>query len=103
MGRLSTLSGALLGSALLILGLGAHAEDDHDRARRLRDAGDILPLETIIERAQHERPGQILELHLEEKRNRLLYEVELVDEQGIVWELYFDARSGDLVKTKQED
>jgi uncharacterized membrane protein YkoI len=103
MGRLSALSGALLGTALLIFSLGTHAEDEHDRARRLRDAGDILPLEVIIERAQRERPGRILELHLEEKRNRMLYEVELVDEQGIVWELYFDARSGDLVKTKQED
>jgi uncharacterized membrane protein YkoI len=100
MGRLIALSVTI---ALLVFSFGASAEDDHDRARRLRDSGDILPLETVIERARKERPGHILELHLEEKRGRLLYEVEMVDDRGIVWEMYFDARSGELVKTEQED
>ena len=103
MGRLSILTSTLLGAALLVFTLGAGAEDDHDRARRLRDAGDILPLEALIERARAERPGRILELKLKEKKGRVLYEVELIDERGIVWELYFDARSGELLKSKQDD
>jgi uncharacterized membrane protein YkoI len=103
MGRLITLSSAVLGATLLAVTLGVSAEDDHDRARRLRDAGDILPLETLIERARAERPGRILELELKEKKERILYEVELVDEQGIVWELHFDARSGELLKSEQDD
>lgn len=103
MGRLITLSSAVLGATLLAFTLGAGAEDDHDRARRLRDAGDILPLETLIERARAERPGRILELELKEKKERILYEVELVDENGIVWELHFDARSGELLKSEQDD
>lgn len=103
MGRLSSLSAVILGAALLVCASGAGAEDDHDRARRLRDAGDILPLETLIERARAERPGRILELKLKEKKGRILYEVELVDERGIVWEMYFDARSGELLKSKQDD
>jgi uncharacterized membrane protein YkoI len=100
MGRLIGLSVTI---ALLVFSLGASAEDDHDRARRLRDAGDILSLETVIERARSEKPGRILEIQLKEKKSRVLYEVELVDDRGIVWELYFDARSGELVKTEQED
>ncbi len=103
MGRLGILTSTLLGAALLVLTFGAGAEDDHDRARRLRDADDILPLETLIERARTERPGRILELKLKEKKGRVLYEVELIDERGIVWELYFDARSGELLKSKQDD
>jgi len=101
MGRLTTIT--LLTAALLAMAGGAMAESDHDRARRLRDAGDVLPLEAIIERARSERPGRILELELKEKKERILYEVELVDEQGVVWELYFDARSGELLKSKQDD
>lgn len=101
MGRLTTIT--LLAAALLALAGGASAESDHDRARRLRDAGDILPLETIIERVRSERPGRILELELKEKKERILYEVEMVDERGMVWELYFDARSGELLKSKQDD
>jgi uncharacterized membrane protein YkoI len=100
MGRLITLPLAL---ALLAFSLGAGAEDDHDRARRLRDAGDILPLEAVIEQARQEKPGRILEIQLKERKSRVLYEVELVDDSGIVWELYFDARSGELIKTEQED
>lgn len=103
MGRLTSLSAVILGATLLVCASGAGAEDDHDRARRLRDAGDILPLETLIERARAERPGRILELKLKEKKGRILYEVELVDERGIVWEMYFDARSGELLKSKQDD
>lgn len=101
MGRLTAT--ALLAAALLAVAGGTSAESDHDRARRLRDTGDILPLETLIERARTERPGRILELELKEKQDRLIYEVELVDEQGMVWELYFDARSGELLKSEQDD
>ncbi|WP_127477945.1 PepSY domain-containing protein [Sulfurivermis fontis] len=101
MGRLTAV--AFLLAALLAAAGGASAESDHDRARRLRDAGDILPLETIIERVRRERPGRILELELKEKKERILYEVEMVDERGMVWELYFDARSGELLKSEQDD
>lgn len=103
MGRLIAHSGLLLAATLLATSLAASAEGDHDRARRLRDAGDILPLETLIERTRAVRPGRILELELKEKKDRIIYEVELVDEQGVVWELYFDARSGELLKSKQDD
>lgn len=103
MGRLITHSGLFLAVALLATSWAASAEGDHDRARRLRDAGDILPLETLIERTRAVRPGRILELELKEKKDRIIYEVELVDEQGMVWELYFDARSGELLKSKQDD
>lgn len=103
MGRLNRRVATLLAAALLAVTFTAGAEDDHDRARRLRDAGDILPLETLIERVRAERPGRILEIELEEKKGRILYEVELVDEGGVVWELYFDARSGELLKSKQDD
>lgn len=103
MGRLISFSAIILGTALLAGAFNAAAESDHDQARRLRDTGDILPLETLIQRARAERPGRILELKLKEKKGRVLYEIELVDERGIVWEMYFDARSGELLKSKQDD
>lgn len=102
MGRLKTLSAALA-AMLLLAWNGATAEGDHDRARRLRDAGDIIPLEMLIERVRAERPGHILELELKEKKGRIIYEVEMLDRSGIVWEMHFDARSGELLKSKQDD
>lgn len=79
------------------------SDDDHDRAKKLKEAGDILPLERIIEKAEAEHPGHILEAGLEEKKGRLIYELEILDHNGIVWELKFDARTGELLKQEQDD
>lgn len=80
----------------------APADDDHDRAKRLKEAGEILSLEQVVEKAKKDHPGQLLEAELEEKKGRLIYELELLDEEGIVWELKYDAKSGELLKEKQE-
>jgi uncharacterized membrane protein YkoI len=78
------------------------ADSDHDRAKQLREAGEILPLERIIEMAKKDHPGRLIEAELEEKKGRFIYELELLDEEGIVWELKYDARSGELLKEKRE-
>lgn len=80
----------------------ARAGEDHNRARALKEAGEILPLEQVIERAKQERPGRLLEAELKEKEGRFIYELELLDEKGIVWELKYDAKSGALLKSKQD-
>ncbi|TAJ96489.1 MAG: hypothetical protein EPO39_20185 [Candidatus Manganitrophaceae bacterium] len=90
---------------ILILFAGASltlADDDHDRAKQLKEAGEILPLERIVEMAKKDRSGQLLEAKLKEKKGRLIYELELLDKEGIVWELKYDAKSGELLKEKQE-
>ena len=81
----------------------APANENHEQARRLKESGQILPLEQIIKAAQAEHPGRVIEVDLENKKGRHVYEVELLDQQGKVWELYFDAVSGELIKRKQDD
>ncbi len=78
------------------------AANDHDRAKQLKEAGDILPLEEIIEKAGREYPGRVLETEIEENNDQIIYELEILDEKGIVWELKFDARSGKLLKRKED-
>ncbi|WDT74982.1 MAG: PepSY domain-containing protein [Candidatus Manganitrophus sp.] len=88
---------------ILILSPGAGlADGDHDRAKQLKEAGEILSLEQVIERAKRDHPGQLLEAELEEKKGRFIYELELLDQEGIVWELKYDAKSGELLKEKRE-
>lgn len=79
------------------------ADEDARQARALLDAGEILPLETILERARAVQPGRVLEVEFESKGERHIYEVELLDEHGVVHELELDARSGTVLKSKQED
>jgi uncharacterized membrane protein YkoI len=86
----------LLGVSLIAVG------DDHDEARELYQAGEIQPLETIVEQAQAQRPGRVLEVELETEHDRYIYELEILDPQGVVWELEFDARTGELLDTGPE-
>lgn len=91
------------GTAALLLAAAVVAAQagSHDQARELREAGEILPLQDILQRL--DPPGQrVLEVELERKRGRYVYEMETLDEDGQVWELYYDARSGELLKRERE-
>jgi uncharacterized membrane protein YkoI len=77
--------------------------DDHERARRLNESGTIVPLEKVVAEVRTAYPdSKILEAKLKDKKQVLTYEIEIVDKAGVVRELYFDARSGELYRTKQE-
>lgn len=79
------------------------ADDDHIRARELSQRGEILSLEKISELAKAVRPGKLIDIDLERKRALWIYEVELLDDQGRVWEMKLDARNGELLKLEQDD
>ena len=79
------------------------AGDDHQQARALSQRGDILPLEKIAERARAEKPGKLIDIELEQKKGIWVYEAEILDDAGRVWELKLDARTGALLKMEQDD
>lgn len=79
------------------------ADDDHESARKLVESGDIVPLEVILMNLQEISAGSVIEVKLERKNNRLVYEIEKINEQGIVYEFSFDAASGRLIREKMED
>lgn len=85
---------------------GEHSEEhesEHEAVRELAQQGDILPLEQILERARQNRAGRVLETELEQKRGRYIYEIEMLDDNGEVWEMKFDAASGELLEQELED
>jgi uncharacterized membrane protein YkoI len=92
----------LLFLSLLICSPVLPADTDYDSARQLRESGDILPLETILKRLEKSHPGKVLEVEMESRHGQLLYEIELLDKQGKVWELMVDPRSGEIIRQKTE-
>ena len=94
---------ALLAAALAFFAWPAAADSDHAAAKRLRESGEILPLEQILERAYKQQPGKVLETELDRERGRYLYEIEVLDANGKVWELKYDARSGELLRHGPDD
>lgn len=90
-----------LALALVLAAMPAAADEPkHERARRAVEAGEFLPFRDILARAEAVQPGQFLEAELEEKGGRAVYEVKLLAPGGRVVELYFDARSGELIKSE---
>ena len=76
----------------------ASADTDQALARKLRAAGTILPLETIAAKA-----GELLEAELDHEHGRYIYEVEILDSAGQVWELKLDAGTAALLKLERDD
>ncbi|MFQ6405685.1 PepSY domain-containing protein [Methylophilus sp. 'Pure River'] len=98
---------ALFALVLVLLALvylpRADSGESPANAGRLSAKGDILSLEKISQKARSYKPGEILEVELEKKHGRYIYEVEILDAASQVWELKLDAKSGQLLKMEQDD
>ena len=81
----------------------AMADDDHIEARRLLDSGEILPLEAILKNVRQIFPGKILEIELENEDQQIVYEIEILGNNGVIKEIYINARTGKLLFTKEDD
>lgn len=94
-----------LSAAFLACGSGPGiAGDDHDRARRALEAGEILPLRAILDRVEREYPGQVIDVELERDRvngaEHWIYEVKILRSGGSLVKLKVDARDGTIIRRK---
>ncbi len=90
--------------AVLALAAGgvAGGERDHDRARAALQAGEVLPLTTILERVAQQHPGQVLGVELEHERGRWIYELKLLESDGVLVELEVDASDATVLEHSVE-
>lgn len=96
---------ALLAVSVFTGGNAPALADDVDlvQVRKLQASGAILSFEKIAELARAIKPGDILETELEKRQGRYVYEVEILDAKGVVWELKLNARTGELIKLEIDD
>ena len=101
-------------SGLIAIGLAAFAlgffggtnevkADPQQEVNMQKDLQDLIPLEQLIIRAESEHPGRLLEAELKCVDGHDIYEIEILDETGKVWETYYDAHSGELVNHEEEE
>jgi uncharacterized membrane protein YkoI len=98
---------AALFISLIVFGLTAnlgHTRDlRSDEARKLIDAGTIVPLETVEATALARHPdSRVIDIELKKKYGIYLYRIELIDPQGVEWEMELDATDGLLRKDHQD-
>ncbi len=92
--------------AVMLMGVSglSRADADHDRARQALEAGEVLPLGTILTRLEREYPGQVLDVELEHEKQdgvaRWIYEIKLLRQGGALIKLEVDARTGAVISRK---
>lgn len=82
----------------------AHAAEsrDHDRARQALQAGEILPLRSILDRVERDTPGQVIEVELDREAGRWVYEIKVLATGGAIVKLELDARDGTVLRRRAE-
>jgi hypothetical protein len=94
-------------AATLLAALPARADDDdddddHDRARRAVEQGHALPLRVVLDQVERQFQGRAVNVELERKHGRLIYEIRLLQADGRVVKLEVDAASGAVLQVKQK-
>lgn len=101
----ATLSPLLAGSLLLsaAVALPAAADDDDiAEMRAVSAASGLISPEQATEKALAAKPGTVSETELERKMGKYYYEVEVVDAQGVEWEIDLDATTGEVKRVKRD-
>jgi uncharacterized membrane protein YkoI len=78
-------------------------KDDHERARRAVQAGEVLPLPTLLERLALEQPGQVMAVELEQDDGRWIYEIKLLRPGGQLVKLKLDAQTAAVLRSKPDE
>lgn len=80
---------------------GESGRHDHDRARQAVEAGQALPLRTILERVEQNYPGQVMEVELEQRDGRWIYELTILRTGTALLRLKVDARDGTVLQSRE--
>lgn len=100
----STVAAAVLGLGLALpAALPAHADqDDILEARQIARMANLIDPDRAMEIALAEKPGVMTDFDLDHERKGWVYEIEIVDAQGVEWEIKLDGVTGKVVKIKRD-
>ena len=85
---------------LLTFAWASPSDYDHDRAERAVQAGQVMPLQNVLQKLQTDYPGQVLEVELEHDDDRWIYEIKLLQAGGQLRKLKLNAQTGEVLKNK---
>lgn len=96
---------SLLAAGLTLMSTAVLARDlGPDEALKLRDSGSIKSFDVLNDLALAQHPkGVIRETELENEWGRYVYQLELIDAQGLEWDIELDAATGEILKNHQDD
>jgi uncharacterized membrane protein YkoI len=96
----------LAGATLVAAPRAADARDQdelrRDEVRRAVETGEIHSLADILSTLRGKLPGEVAGVEIEHEGGRWRYEFRVVDSQGRLFEVYVDARSGEIERIKEK-
>ncbi len=72
--------------------------EGHNVAYKLLQDKEILSLEKILQINHKQMVGKVLEVELERENKLLIYEIEILNDKGIVWEYKINAKTGKIIE-----
>lgn len=96
---------AALTAFALVAAPGASASDKRhelDALRRAVERGEVQPLASILESVRGKLPGEVTRIEAEQKKDRWIYELRVVDPSGRLIEVHVDAKTGDIIRLKDK-
>lgn len=73
-----------------------------DDAREALRKGKVMPLTAILEIVAKRQPGTVIAVDLEPRPTGLIYEIDVITEDGRRRELRLDARNGEVLAVEDE-
>ena len=70
--------------------------------RRAVESGEIKSLADILVAVRSKSPGEVAGVDIERENGHWLYEFRVVDAQGRLFDVYIDARSGEIERIKEK-
>lgn len=88
--------------AVLTAGGGLADSGDHDAARAALQRGEVRPLAELLTAVRDKLPGEVVGVEIERKDGRWFYEFRVAGKGGRLFEVYVDARTGDIARIKEK-
>jgi uncharacterized membrane protein YkoI len=82
----------------------SQARDDHHLARELLKSGQIVSVETLLEKVKTQYTGHILKIKLDDEddaKSGWAYEIKLLRDDGAVVEIEYDAKTLEVIKIEE--
>ncbi len=80
------------------------ADDDlSDQVLQWVEEGKVIPFETLMQRYEERLDGRLLDLEVERENGRIIYELEIMRSNSVVYEIKIDAQSGEWLEEEIED
>ena len=76
-------------------------EEDHVRARRALEQGDVRPLSEILTKLEGSLDGDIVGIEFEVEGNQYIYEFKLVTPEGRLVSVYVDAGTAAILRRQE--